>query len=93
MKKIILIIFLFLLTGCYDYKEINNLGIVSAIGIDFKDDEYIITLEVLNDQINKQSEKVKSYTKTAHDSSLAKAIEKEVEKNRKNDFKCRLSSR
>lgn len=75
MKKIILIIFLFLLTGCYDYKEINNLGIVSAIGIDFKDDEYIITLEVLNDQINKQSEKVKSYTKTAHDSSLAKAIE------------------
>ncbi len=75
MKKIFLILFLFLLTGCYDYKEINDLGIISAIGIDFKDDEYIITLEVLNDQINKQSEKVKSYTKTARDKSLAKALE------------------
>ena len=75
MKKLLLLLFLFLLTGCYDYKEINNLGIVSAIGIDFKDNEYVITLEVLNDQINKQSEKVKSYTKTASDRSLAKALE------------------
>ena len=59
MKKIILIIALFLLTGCYDYKEINNLGIISAIGIDYQDDEYNVTLEVLNDQADKDSNKIK----------------------------------
>ncbi len=66
MKKIIiLILFIFTLSGCYDYKEINNLAIVSAIGIDYKDDEYIVTLEILNDQIDKNSYKITSYTKTA----------------------------
>ena len=29
MKKIILIILIFLLTGCYDYKELNDLSILS----------------------------------------------------------------
>ena len=76
MKKIILIIALFLLTGCYDYKEINNLGIISAVGIDYQDDEYIVTLEVLNDQTDKDSNKIKTYTKTGSDRSLANALEK-----------------
>lgn len=76
MKKIILLISLFLLTGCYDYKEINDLGIISAIGIDYQDDEYIITLEVLNDQAEKESNSIKTYTKTGKDRSLAKALEK-----------------
>ena len=75
MKKLILIITLFLLTGCYDYKEINDLAIISAIGIDYQDGEYIITLEVLNDQTDKDSGKIKSYIKTSKDHSLAKALE------------------
>ena len=75
MKKILLIIMLFTLTGCYDYQEINNLGIVSAIGVDYKDDEYIITLEVLNDQTDKDSGKLKAYTKTGRDKTIAKALE------------------
>lgn len=76
MKKILLIIIMLLtLSGCYDYQEINNLGIVSAIGVDYKNDEYIITLEVLNDQTDKDSGKIKSYTKTGKDKVLAKALE------------------
>ena len=75
MKKIILIITLLFLTGCYDYKEINNLGIISAIGVDYQDEEYVITLEILNDQTDKDSGKIKSYTKTSRDKSLAKAVE------------------
>ena len=59
MKKIILIITLFFLTGCYDYKEINDLAIISAIGVDYQNDEYIITLEVLNDQTDKDNAKIK----------------------------------
>lgn len=76
MKKIILIILLLTLSGCYDYKEINDLAIITAIGVDYEDEEYKITLEVLNDQGDKDSGKIKSYTKTGSDKSLAKALEK-----------------
>ena len=76
MKKILLIVVLLLLSGCYDYKEINKLGIITAIGIDYKDENYIITLEVLNDQGDKDSNEVKAYTRTSEDKSLAKAVEK-----------------
>ena len=76
MKKIILILLLLCLGGCYDYKEINDLAIITAIGVDFKDDEYIITLEVLNDQTDKDSGKIESYTKTGKDKTIAKALEK-----------------
>lgn len=76
MKKIFILFFsLFLLTGCYDYKEINNLGIISAIGIDYENDKYVVTLEVLNDQTEKDNAEVKSYIKTGSNASLAKAIE------------------
>ena len=76
MKKIILIILLLTLSGCYDYKEINDLAIITAIGVDYKDEEYKITLEILNDQNDKDSGKIKAYTKTESDKSLAKALEK-----------------
>ncbi len=75
MKKIILIILLLTLSGCYDYKEINDLAIITAIGVDYKDEEYKITLEVLNNQGDKDSGMIKSYTKTGGDKSLAKALE------------------
>ena len=75
MKKIILIILLLTLSGCYDYKEINNLAIITAIGIDYEDEEYKITLEILNDQNDKESGNIKSYTKTGSNKSLAKALE------------------
>ena len=75
MKKIILILLLLCLGGCYDYKEINDLAIITAIGVDFKNDEYIITLEVLNDQTDKDSGEIEAYTKTGKDKTLAKALE------------------
>ena len=75
MKKIILLILLLTLSGCYDYKEINDLAIITAIGVDYEDEEYKITLEVLNDQGDKDSGMIKSYTKTGSDKSLAKALE------------------
>lgn len=75
MKKILLIIALLLLSGCYDYKEINKLSIITAIGIDYKDEEYIVTFEVLNDQGDKDSNETKAFIRTNKDKSLAKAIE------------------
>ena len=40
MKKIILIIFIVLLTGCYDYRELNDIAIISGVGISKEDNEY-----------------------------------------------------
>jgi len=48
MKKLILLLMVFLLTGCYDYMELDNMGIVSTMFIDQIDDEYVVHLEILN---------------------------------------------
>ena len=49
MKKIILLIFLtFICTGCYNYKELNELGIVSAMGISKDGDLYNLDIQLVN---------------------------------------------
>ena len=83
MKKLILILPLFfLLTGCSDYKEVNELAIVSAIGIDYDDltKEYIVTLETFNNKVEKESSKVTTYTRTGKDKAISVAIEKAADK-------------
>lgn len=49
MKKylFILLIPLFFLTGC-SYRELNELAIVSTIGVDYQDNKYIISAQVVN---------------------------------------------
>lgn len=55
MKKIILIIiFMLFTTGCYDYIELNDLSIISGIGIDKENNEYKITYEILSEQKSSQ---------------------------------------
>lgn len=51
-KKILIIIIplLFLLTGCYDYKELNSISILSATEINKIDDEFIISAQAVNPQ-------------------------------------------
>ena len=49
MKKMIFIIpIIFLLTGCYNYREINELAIVSGVSIRKVDNEIELTTEVIN---------------------------------------------
>lgn len=49
MKKIIILLIpLFTLTGCYNYQEMNELGIITATEVDKKDDEYEITSQIVN---------------------------------------------
>lgn len=51
MKKLILILFfIFICCGCYNYKELNDLAITSAIGIDKSDNGYKVTAQVVNTQ-------------------------------------------
>ncbi len=52
MKKIkyifLIVIFTFILTGCETHKEISDLGMVSAMGIEKKDNNYLISVQVAN---------------------------------------------
>lgn len=49
MKKLIFLIpLLYLLTGCYNYRELNDLAIVSGASVSKIDDTYKITVEVIN---------------------------------------------
>lgn len=49
-KKILIIFIIFLLTGCYDHKELNTLAILTATEINKIDNEYIVTAQVVNPQ-------------------------------------------
>ncbi len=49
MKKLIfLLIIPFILGGCYDYNQLDDLAIIEGIGIDYKDNEFYVTFEVVS---------------------------------------------
>lgn len=49
MKKILLILFfMFLLTGCWNYQELNDYAIVTGMAIDYEDNEYEVSLLIAN---------------------------------------------
>lgn len=49
MKRIkFLILLLPLLSGCYNYRELNELGITTAVSIDCKDNNFYVIAEVIN---------------------------------------------
>ncbi len=49
MKKIILLLLIpFVISGCYDYNQLNDLAIISGIAIDYKDDQFQVTFEIIS---------------------------------------------
>lgn len=46
MKKLILLLIPFLLCGCFNYLSLNNIAVVSLVHIDYKDNNYIVTVEI-----------------------------------------------
>ena len=49
MKKLLLLIILILFTsGCYNYKELSNLAVVSSFGIDFEDNLFTVHAQIIN---------------------------------------------
>lgn len=76
MKKFILIFLIILLTGCYNYTEINDLAFISSIGIDYneKENEFVVTYEILNDNSAGERKTNKSYTITASGKNITDAF-------------------
>lgn len=61
MKKIIILILLsLLLTGCYNYHEIEKTAIIDAISIDYYDNQYYVTFEIIK---NTEANNLKLETK------------------------------
>lgn len=49
-RRILLVIFILpviIFTGCWDQRELNKIGIVTAMGIDKEGDEFVVTVEVI----------------------------------------------
>ena len=49
-KKLFILFIIFLLTGCYDRKELNTIAIMTATEINKIDDEFIVHAQVVNPQ-------------------------------------------
>lgn len=89
MKKIIIILITcILVSGCYDYREVNDLAIISGIGVDYKDDEYKVTLEILNTVKNEANSTVvqKTTMVEASDENFAQAMNYAIKKIEKNAY-------
>lgn len=50
LSKIFPILIIFLLTGCYDHKELNTIAIMTATEINKIDDEFIVNVQIVNPQ-------------------------------------------
>ena len=50
MKKILVLLIPFILCGCWNYKELNQLAIVSGMAIEKENDEYVLTAQIINSQ-------------------------------------------
>jgi len=50
IKKIFILLLIFILTGCYDQKELNTIAIMTATEINKIDNEFIVNAQVVNPQ-------------------------------------------
>ncbi len=80
MKKILLILSIFLLTGCYDYTEINKLAIISGMIIDYQDNEYVITSQVIQNEKESNIRVVTTKGKSIDEcvSKISKSLNKNI---------------
>ena len=64
MKKILSLLLILLLCGCYNYKELNKIAIVSSIAIDKKDNKYLVSAQIMNakSENNTESSKIIVYS-------------------------------
>lgn len=85
MKKIKFLMFLlpiFLFTGCFNYRELNEIAIVSALGLDKTSDGYIVTIQVMNtkkaSETGTSNDQPKFITFTTTGVTLQDAIRKSI---------------
>lgn len=80
MKKIIIVLLIFLLCGCYNYKELNKIAIVSSIGIDKKDNKYLVSTQIMNAKNEKETQSSKIIVYEEKGKSINEALRKMTQK-------------
>lgn len=76
MKKLILSIFsLFFITGCYDNIDLNDLNIITGIGVEYIDNEYKVTYEILNSEKSSDSISMHSFTESGKGKTISNAFD------------------
>ena len=84
MKKIILTIFLLTsLTGCYNYRELNEMAVVTGVAIDKEDNEYKTQIQVINPNKGSNMQKTDQadfITFTTKEKTIQDALRKTVTK-------------
>jgi len=75
LKKIfILISIIFLLTGCYDNIELDDLAIITGVGIDYKNNKFKLTYEILSDTKTEDNTALLSYTVSGSGKTISEAF-------------------
>ena len=75
IKILISIIIISLISSCYDYREVNDIDIITGIGIDIQNNDYYISLEILKNKGDKQSMELDSSLIIGKGLSIASALE------------------
>lgn len=75
MKKIfIILLMILLLGGCYNYKELNEISIISSISIDKDDDEYLVGAQIMNAKQDENSDSSQVIVYTAKGKTINEAL-------------------
>ena len=61
LKIFIILIFVIIITGCHNYRELNDLGITGAIGISKDGDDFKLTFEVLKTEASAEKQEGPEY--------------------------------
>ncbi len=56
-KILIILVLCFSLCGCGNYSELNDLAVITGVGIDMKDDKYSLSYLIANSQMSQTSSK------------------------------------
>lgn len=86
MKKIILLIAILLLSGCYDYQELNKINIITSVGIDYKDNNYEVSLEIVNSEKDGSNTKITTEIIKGKGDNVANAFNNAVNSSDKNVY-------
>lgn len=82
IKILLPLIMLFFVTGCYNYNELNTLAISTGMGIDYENDEYVVSILIANSkkaQVSSKEGEAQSVVYEGRGKTISECL-KEIEK-------------
>lgn len=84
MKKLlIMVVCLLFVSGCYDYRELNDMSVVDGIYIDYEDDKYKVMLEVVKSNKGKDGNEISNEILSGNGKNISKAFNNAISKSSK----------